>query len=92
MAERDGAKGSSGTSLPLKQEEESLRVPARLQRPEESGPAEVHHPWRAEEPRGRRRGFLPASSVSLLCSLHHELQLFISKTIPSFAFSVCTVS
>ena len=45
MAERDGAKGSSGTSLPLKQEEESLRVPARLQRPEESGPAEVHHPW-----------------------------------------------
>ena len=86
MAERDGAKGTSGTSLPLKQEEETLRVPARLQRPEENGPAEARHLWRAEEPRGQSRGFLRASSLPLLCSFHHQLQFFISRPSEALHF------
>lgn len=81
---------TSGTSLPLKQEEETLRVPARLQRPEENGPAEARHLWRAEEPRGQSRGFLRASSLPLLCS-SSPTTAFHFETIRSFAFSVCTV-
>lgn len=78
LGERDWGQGVR-RDLPWKQEEESLRAPTRLQRPEENSPTEARCPWRAEEPLAR----VAVSCPFLVspCSAHHELDLFVSKTI-----------
>lgn len=90
MAERDGAKGSSGTSLPLKPEEESLGC-----RPGCRGRRKTVLPRPVIS--GERKSLVARVVVS--CGLLVSPALLISsptaafhfKTIRSFAFSVSTV-